>query len=119
MKQLKVFILALLLPAVLLPACTDNIEPPEELLDQKTMVEVMVEIHIAESKINEMRGGQEKKNLLFDAYEKEIFVKNGIDSTTYRQSYDFYMNDLETMTDIYEQVVDSLNQLQIDVNQDK
>jgi hypothetical protein len=81
---------------------------PEEILPEKQMVEIIVDLHLGEAKLNEVKGDIEGRVVLFNAYADSIYQQHGTDSLHYISSHDFYMENLDAMKGIYQKVSDSL-----------
>jgi len=89
-------------------ACKKNTDTPEGILESKKMVAVLIDIHLLESQIPHLTKMPDSSYILYKSYEKKIFQKHKIDSTTYKQSYSYYLNNLQEFEKIYGQVIDSL-----------
>lgn len=103
----KLLILSLIF---ILCACnSEEIEPPENLISKEQMVGFLLDLHLAEAKINMLAVPRDSAKLLYKHYEKHLFDKHGIEDSAYYQSFQYYLNDLQAMDEIYGAVVDSLN----------
>ncbi len=104
MKKLFLFVLLIVF------ACgNDEVEPPEGLLSKEKMISFLVDLHLAEAKIDLLRVKSDSARLLFKHYEKYLFEKHHIIDSVYYKSFEYYVKDLETMNEIYSAVLDSLN----------
>jgi len=95
---------------LLLTACAESPKPPAGTLDKDRMINILIDIHVAEARA----GGaalrsQDSSTVYYKVLEAEVFKKHGVDSTTYYNSYRYYMNNLKQMDQIYAAVVDSLS----------
>ena len=95
---------------LLLTACTESPKPPPGTLDKDRMINILIDIHIAEARA----GGaalrsQDSSTVYYKVLEGDVFKKHGVDSTTYYRSYRYYMNNIKEMDQIYAAVVDSLS----------
>lgn len=73
------------------------------------MISFLVDLHLAEAKINVLAIPHDSAKLLYKHYERYLFDKHGIKDSAYYQSFQYYIQDLQAMDDIYGAVVDSLN----------
>ncbi len=105
---------------LLLLSCSDNEEVmPTDILDANTFAAVMIDIQLAEGMNSQKsytslnRGEPNKK---VDPY-TEIFEKLDVDPDEFRRTYDYYSKRPGKMELIYEQVLDSLTKLDVEVKQ--
>jgi len=103
----------------LLLSCGDNEEKvPTDILDANTFTAVMIDIQLAEGmdsqkSYNSLNRGETKK---VDPY-AQIFEKLDVDPEAFRRTYDYYSKRPAKMELIYEQVLDSLTKLDVEVKQ--
>ncbi len=76
------------------------------------MVEVMVDVHLAEAVLTRKRGENQKVDKLTDAYYREIYEKHNITEKTFDTSFSYYQQNLSDLQRIYEQVITELNKMQ-------
>lgn len=102
----KLFLLAVILCAV---ACgKDAVMIPEEVMDQQEMVDVLIDIRVAEGMIGSLNLKEDSAKAVFKGFEKKIFQEHGIDSASYTTSYNFYLTHPELYLEITDVVLDSL-----------
>jgi len=97
--------------ALIAAACARE-KRPSDVFDQKRMVEIMVDVHLAE--------GAEKTDLLTTdsvrisekALCKHIFKKHGITEEEYNRSFTWYSEHLEEFDEVYVKVIEKLNQME-------
>ncbi|MBX2843039.1 MAG: DUF4296 domain-containing protein [Flammeovirgaceae bacterium] len=93
---------------------------PDGILSEKEMVNVLINIHLAEAKTNDVKGKSKPNQVaIYRIYQDEVYDKFGIDSLIFKQSHDFYMGNIIEMRDIYKQVVDSLGKMQKVMEEEK
>ena len=91
-------------------ACEQKHTTPEGVLPQEKMVSFLIDLHIAEARINELNLRRDSAEKFFEIVEDSLFRKNGIESdTVYFNSYEYYLSDVQGMDNIYSAVVDSLS----------
>jgi ADP-glucose pyrophosphorylase len=93
-------------------SCGESENKPDKLLPKGKMVEMLIDIHILESKIQNLRLKKDSSQLLFNSFEREVFKNNNVDKEVYLRSFEYYLNDVDAMEEIYEVVIDSLNFLE-------
>jgi Domain of unknown function (DUF4296) len=91
-----------------LAACSTKTKRPSDILDEQTMINVLVEVHLAEAKLNNYQAEPATRQELFREFEQRILQNAGLDSATYKKSYDYYLENLEAMNVIYMAVKDTI-----------
>ncbi len=95
---------------LLLSACSNTEQPPQNLLSKPQMVDVLVDIHIAEAKANRIQlRSYDSTQAYYRKLEREVFETHKVDTAVYRRSYRYYMNHTKELDEIYTAVVDSLS----------
>ncbi len=73
------------------------------------MAMILVDIHLAEAKINEKHiGSSDSALVLFQELQRSIFKKHGVDSALVNKSYDAYVKEPEEFLEMYELVSEEL-----------
>lgn len=72
------------------------------------MVEVLVDIHITETLVQQMPFSNDSLNVLYKLFEKDIFLKHEVSDSLFTQSMIYYLRDAAEMEQIYSRVYDSL-----------
>ena len=105
-----------LLVSLLVLSCTNNPVPkPDNLLDEKVMVDIIYDISILQATDGSMPYKLTEHNINMDQY---ILDKYKIDSTTYRQNQKYYAANARKYKKIYKKVIERLEQEKIKVEQD-
>lgn len=104
---------------LMLLSCRDTEEKiPADILDANTFTAVMIDVQLSEgmnSQKSYTRIDKEQiKNV--DPYQ-EVFEKLDIDPEAFQRTYDYYSKRPAKMELIYEQVLDSLTKLDVEVKQ--
>ena len=85
-------------------------EQPPQLLSKQQMVSFLIDLHLTEAKMNYTEVRQpDSTEILFRNYEKYLMEEHGFTDSVYLESYAYYLDHMELMDEIYEEVVDSLN----------
>ncbi|MCH8546614.1 MAG: DUF4296 domain-containing protein [Cryomorphaceae bacterium] len=104
-KHLILFAVSLLLTSCKVPP----VQIPEDVLDKETMVDLMVDVHLAEGG---RAGGSKMYNEahIVDFYEA-IYLKYGLDKTSFDHSFSFYNQHPELMLEVHDKVIRRLNEI--------
>ena len=105
-----------LLVSFLVLSCSNNPVPkPDNLLDEKVMVDIIYDISILQATDGSMPYKLTEHNIKMDQY---ILDKYKIDSTAYRQNQKYYAANARKYKKIYKKVIERLEQEKIKVEQD-
>lgn len=104
MKRL-IFFIVLIIGQV---SCGDS-NRPEGLLSEDQMVQVMVDIHMAEGLAGSLPVSYDSSKKLYPMFESRVFEKHQVEDSVYRESLQYYLRDAKKMEELYGRVVDSLN----------
>ena len=89
-------------------ACNGG-DKPHDLIPKEKMASILIDIHLAEAYTE---NAKLKKDTIFSFYkdlEQKNFERHGVDSSSFRKSYDYYARNIKDLDQIYEWVVDTLN----------
>lgn len=70
---------------------------------------MLIDVHILESKINDLKLSFDSSRLVYNTLEQEIFKEHETTEEAYRKSYQFYTMNIALLDDVYAIIVDSLN----------
>ncbi|MFW5975068.1 MAG: DUF4296 domain-containing protein [Bacteroidota bacterium] len=107
-----VFILILMMVFSIFSCSEKEKERPEVVLSESEMVEVMVDVHLAEAVLTRKRGENQEVEDLSDKYYDEVFDKHNITKKQFDTSFSYYQQNLSNLQRIYEQVITELNKMQ-------
>lgn len=82
---------------------------PDDLLSKESMVNILINIHIAEAAISLKDLPSDSAQVLYKRKKQEIFKEHGVASSRFYKSYQYYISDIKGMDDIYAAVIDSLS----------
>jgi len=88
---------------------------PDGLLDKDKFTEVMVDVQLVEGMKVHKLGPKREKSPDMEAMYANIFAKYEINQEDFDATYDYYKSRPEEMELIYEQVLDSLSKLDVEV----
>lgn len=84
-------------------------ERPQEFLDQQAMAAYLIDFHLAEAAITNVRVERDSSNLLFSLVEDDLLEKHQITQAAFIDSYNYYLQHPEELELLYTVVVDSLS----------
>ncbi len=91
-----------------LGSCGDR-NKPKGLLSEDQMVQIMVDIHMAEGLSSSLPVSYDSSRKLYPMFEHRVFEKHQVEDSVYRKSLQHYLRDAKKMEELYGRVVDSLN----------
>jgi len=108
---------AILAFVVLLTHCAEpEVEvAPKYLLDRDKFTEMMVDVQLVEGMKVHKLGPKREKSPDMEAMYANIFAKYDVDQEDFNATYNYYKARPEEMELIYEQVLDSLSKLDVEV----
>lgn len=80
----------------------------KDLLPESKMVEVLLDIHIAEAKVSEMKLNKDTAFAIYQELENEIWKKHQLDKAKFVKTKTFYINNLDLYENLYKKIIDSL-----------
>jgi hypothetical protein len=89
--------------------------PPEDILQLDKFTGVMIDVQLIEGMKIHKLGPMRAKAPNMEAMYAEIFEKHSISQEDFLRTYDYYKARPEKMEGIYEQVLDSLSKLDVQV----
>ena len=100
---------ALLVSALLMSACNKN-KVPEDIIKEKTMIELLTEMHTADAYFNNITGYECDTMIGEINYTyNQIFKKYGTNKEQFDKSLDYYSQNPKKFREMYEKVVLKLN----------
>jgi hypothetical protein len=97
-----------------LNSCEEEIRKPQKFIDEEEMVDVLVDLSLAEGTRSMARRGNNKKNLhqlTVDQYYNLVFDKHGLTREQYDSINDYYTHFPKIYEEIYKQVINRLNMI--------
>lgn len=102
----------LILLTVLFVACLEKEKLPDNILPQKKMTHIMIQVHLLEAKIGQLGISMDSAKVVYQYFERVVLKKAGIDSTRYFESFNYYSIHPEFFADVYAAVTDSLMEME-------
>ena len=94
---------------ILLTGCVREEKIPEDIMTKQEMIDFLIDLHIIEAKISLGRIPNDSIRLFFPVIEDSLYRKHNITDSLYKESYQYYLQHIRQMEDIYSAVVDSLS----------
>jgi hypothetical protein len=112
-----------ILSVLLFFGCTQKIEsvvePPEDLIPQDQMVDIVTDLFILEAiLIDKQRKKSDDFNFSKYYIHNSILEKYNITRKSFEDSFNYYAHDLKTMDDIYADAITKLSKMQGEVKTD-
>jgi hypothetical protein len=107
----KVF---LILACVLVWGCSEKQEPkPANLLSEKKLTAILIDMHIAEARVEARGFSIDTATALYDNLKQDIYKKHKVSEDRFQKSYNYYLVNLKKLDKIYENVIDSLSMREV------
>jgi hypothetical protein len=94
---------------ILLPGCIKEEKIPDDIMSKQKMVDFLMDLHIVEARISLARIPNDSIKLFFPEIEDSLYKKHQITDSLYKKSYQYYLQHIRQMEEIYSAVVDSLS----------
>lgn len=94
---------------ILFTGCVKEEKVPDDIMTQQEMIDFLIDLHIVEAKIGLARIPNDSIKLFFPEVEDSLYRKHDITDSLYKKSYQYYLQHIRKMEDIYSAVVDSLS----------
>jgi hypothetical protein len=89
-------------------ACSSD-RVPESVMTEEQMINYLVELHIAESAVQNLRLKSDSAVVVFSVVEKRLLKEHNITDSTFVKSYNFYLQNPDKLESIYSAVVDTIS----------
>ena len=89
-------------------ACSSD-RVPEYVMTEEQMINYLIELHITESAVQNLRLKNDSAAVVFRVVEKRLLKEHNISDSTFIKSYNFYLKNPEKLESIYTAVVDSIS----------
>jgi len=84
-------------------------DKPSNLLPEDKMVDILEDIHLTESKVNNLAMGSSDSSLaIFKKLASDILKKHQVDTAAFRKSYQYYVAQPEEFKAIYNKIIEHL-----------
>lgn len=90
------------------------IEKPEGLINEKNMIKMLIDIHIAEATFTHMRYDSVMKNSSSENFYYSILEKYQIPDSVFEKSFVFYASTPKHFEEMYQDVMNKLSEIEQD-----
>jgi hypothetical protein len=95
--------------AVLASCGQQDDKTPKNLLPEQKMVQILADVHIAESRIENRVVYPDTAMMLYTREQQRILEAHGVEEQLFRDTYRYYLNDIKKMDRLYEVILDTLS----------
>ena len=88
--------------------CNTADQITDTLLNEVVMSNILLDVHLLESKINTLGKKGDTSFQIYDHFEKLILEKHGVDSLVYTQNLAYYLEHPSLLEKVYTAIIDSL-----------
>lgn len=82
---------------------------PEDVMSPEQMISYLIDLHIAEASVQNLRLRRDSAEVVFAAREKYLLKEHQITDSLFIRSYNYYLRHPDKLEEIYAAVVDSLS----------
>lgn len=100
--------------ALLFCSCiTKNDNVPNDIIPRQEMIAVLIDVQETEAKIQTQNLGMNDstKNIAYNYY-NDLFKRHHIKSSDFKKSFDYYVNHLDILNKMYEEVITGISKKQ-------
>lgn len=110
---MKKLLFILLLTVFVFAACNDSVIPkPESLIKEKQMIEMLVDIHIAEATFSKFRHDSIMKNNSSANFYYSVLDKYQVPDSVFEKSFVYYASVPRDFEKMYRKVMNELSQIE-------
>jgi hypothetical protein len=81
---------------------------PVGILSHQEMAGVIVDVYLAEARLNSNLMKRDSAKLVFKPYEDKLLLKKGLQDSVLKKSYLYYLDHSKELEEIYDSVIDTL-----------
>lgn len=67
------------------------------------------DLYLLESKVKDLKLTKDSAKVIYDYYERKLYEKYQMNDSIYRLSFQYYLDDIDQLNDIYGIIADSLS----------
>ncbi len=94
---------------VICVACGSTDEKPENILSKEQMVELMIDMQIAQTRVNNLHLRKDSSQKVYDQYHAYLLSEHVVEDSAFYESLRYYLNRPIDLNFIHEAVLDTLN----------
>jgi Domain of unknown function (DUF4296) len=88
-----------------------SVDKPEGVLSKPQMVSALKDIYVMEQKVDKAVHRVDSAKQIFPYFESKVFDAQGLNDSTFRASYNYYMEHPDQLDQVYAMLIDTLNLL--------
>jgi len=88
------------------------VEKPDHLVKEKKMIEMLIDIHLAEATFNHMRYDSIIRNSTTENFYYSVLQKHGVADSVFEKSYVYYASDPKEFEKLYREVINKLAEME-------
>ena len=100
--------ITLLFSVTMLVGCKKD-ERPEGVLTKDQLSSIMMEMYLAESRLNGLSIPKDSAAKLFVPFEDSLLMRAGVPDSVMRKTYQYYFDHPDELDKVYDIMIDSLN----------
>lgn len=98
----------LLFSVMILTGCKKD-ERPANVLSKEQLASIMMEMYMAESRLNGLSMPKDSAAKLFMPFEDSVLMRAGVSDSVMRKTYQYYFDHPDELDKVYDIMIDSLN----------
>lgn len=98
----------LLFSVMILTGCKKD-ERPANVLSKEQLASIMMEMYMAESRLNGLSMPKDSAAKLFMPFEDSVLMRAGVSDSIMRKTYQYYFDHPDELDKVYDIMIDSLN----------
>ena len=103
---------SILLLVLVLQQCITKQEVPNEIIQPEQMAHLITQIHLIEAIVSELGIRKDSSQKIYTYLEQQMLEEEGIDTVLFAKSFDYYTQNPEIFSKVYETAVDSLSEME-------
>lgn len=119
MNRIIKALLIIPLVLVLTSSCGSNDKIPENVLSHEKMVDVMVDVQLAEAILRDKRLSGDDIEKMTNDYYRKVFEKHNITPQKFDTSFAYYEKHIEKFDEVYRDMLVKLNKMQREAEQER
>jgi len=104
---------------ILVAVSCSSERPPDDVMDEGAMTNYLIDLHIAEAAVQNLRLKGDSAKTVFEIKEKQLLKKHHVTDSVFINSYNYYLDHPIMLEEIYSAVVDSISLRQSLINEAK
>ena len=82
---------------------------PKNIYPKEQVAVFLKDLYVLEQKIKDLKLDKDSAKIVFEYYENLLYEKHNMNDSIYRISFEYYIEDINSLSKIYEVIADSLS----------